>query len=290
MTLSEFHPEKFLRNALSVTEDTNWSLFLCPGLSKCIKINNTLLAIYKQEKTKTHDVEWSFWCHSLSKCNTLCYWPAWTEQQQIGTRAGPRKAFCVFQEQASDSAGLQTTWMEILRYWHMADICPTPLWKVAQWGRSMCAPHPPRQQLYSPCASGFHGSITVKASEHWHTSEPQSPPSSSKGTWKSSMKGSAPSLPRASDFRRPRPGYRQDPTVEQAWAAFRLVLLLPPSCLYLQIQSPIVPLREYWRGLPFPSPGDLPDPGIKPGSPALLADPLPSETPGKPRPLLIIYN
>ena len=27
--------------------------------------------------------------------------------------------------------------------------------------------------------------------------------------------------------------------------------------------------REYWSGLPFPSPGDLPDPGIKPGSPAL---------------------
>jgi len=106
----------FLRNALSMTEDTNWSLFLCPGLSKCIKINNTLLAIYKQEKTKSHDVKWSFWCHSLSKCNTLWYWPAWTEQQQIGTRAGPRKAFCVFQEQASDCVGLQTTWMEILHY------------------------------------------------------------------------------------------------------------------------------------------------------------------------------
>ena len=27
--------------------------------------------------------------------------------------------------------------------------------------------------------------------------------------------------------------------------------------------------QEYWRGLPFPSPGDLPDPGIEPGSPAL---------------------
>ena len=27
--------------------------------------------------------------------------------------------------------------------------------------------------------------------------------------------------------------------------------------------------QEYWSGLPFPSPGDLPDPGIKPGSPAL---------------------
>ena len=35
--------------------------------------------------------------------------------------------------------------------------------------------------------------------------------------------------------------------------------------------------REYWSGLPFPSPGDLPDPGIEPGSPALQADSLPPE-------------
>ena len=35
--------------------------------------------------------------------------------------------------------------------------------------------------------------------------------------------------------------------------------------------------QEYWSGLPFPSPGDLPNPGIKPGSPALQADALPSE-------------
>ena len=35
--------------------------------------------------------------------------------------------------------------------------------------------------------------------------------------------------------------------------------------------------QEYWSGLPFPSPGDLPDPGIEPGSPALQADSLPSE-------------
>ena len=39
--------------------------------------------------------------------------------------------------------------------------------------------------------------------------------------------------------------------------------------------------KEYWNGLPFPSPGDLLDPGIKPGSPALQADCLPSEPPGK---------
>ena len=40
--------------------------------------------------------------------------------------------------------------------------------------------------------------------------------------------------------------------------------------------------QEYWSGLPFPSPGDLPEAGIEPGSPALQADSLPSETPGKP--------
>ena len=52
--------------------------------------------------------------------------------------------------------------------------------------------------------------------------------------------------------------------------------------------SPQAPLsmgfyrQEYWSGLPFPSPGDLPDPGLKPGPPALQADSLPSEPLGKP--------
>ena len=41
------------------------------------------------------------------------------------------------------------------------------------------------------------------------------------------------------------------------------------------------PRQEYWSGLPFPPTGDLPDPGIEPGSPALRADSLPSEPPGK---------
>ena len=40
--------------------------------------------------------------------------------------------------------------------------------------------------------------------------------------------------------------------------------------------------QDYWSGLPFPSPGDLPDPGIEPRSPALQADALTSEPPGKP--------
>ena len=40
---------------------------------------------------------------------------------------------------------------------------------------------------------------------------------------------------------------------------------------------------EYWSGLPFPPPGDLPNPGIEPRSPALQANSLPAESPGKPK-------
>ena len=40
--------------------------------------------------------------------------------------------------------------------------------------------------------------------------------------------------------------------------------------------------QEYWSGLPFPAPGDLPNPGIASRSPALWADSLPSEPPGEP--------
>ena len=42
------------------------------------------------------------------------------------------------------------------------------------------------------------------------------------------------------------------------------------------------PRQEYWSELPFPSPGDLPDPGVKPVSPALPVDSLLSESQGKP--------
>ena len=40
--------------------------------------------------------------------------------------------------------------------------------------------------------------------------------------------------------------------------------------------------QKYWSGLPFPSLGDLPDPGIEPRSPTLQAEALPSEPPGNP--------
>ena len=48
--------------------------------------------------------------------------------------------------------------------------------------------------------------------------------------------------------------------------------------------------QEYWSGVPFPSPGDLHDPGIEPGSPALQGDALPSEPPGKPARNLLPRN
>ena len=44
--------------------------------------------------------------------------------------------------------------------------------------------------------------------------------------------------------------------------------------------------QGYWNGLPFPPSGDLPNPGIEPGSPELQVDSLPSEPPGKPPPSL----
>ena len=56
----------------------------------------------------------------------------------------------------------------------------------------------------------------------------------------------------------------------------------------LQLQGPARLLsmefsrQEYWSGLPFPSPGDLPNPGIKPRSPALQAESLLSELQGSP--------
>ena len=48
--------------------------------------------------------------------------------------------------------------------------------------------------------------------------------------------------------------------------------------------------QEYWSGLPFPSPGDLPDPGMEPRSPTLQADALTSAPPGKPLNIRILTS
>ena len=52
--------------------------------------------------------------------------------------------------------------------------------------------------------------------------------------------------------------------------------------LQLYIQSMEFSRPEHWSGQPFPSPADLPNPGIEPRSPTLQADSLPAEPPGKP--------
>ena len=63
----------------------------------------------------------------------------------------------------------------------------------------------------------------------------------------------------------------------------RVQLFLTPWTPAYQAPPPMEFSRqEYWSGLPFPSPGDLPDPGIKPRSPALQVDSLPAEPSGKP--------
>ena len=64
-------------------------------------------------------------------------------------------------------------------------------------------------------------------------------------------------------------------------------MLVAQSCPTLSdlmnCSPPGLSRQEDWSGLPFPSPGDLPDPGIKPGSPALQADALLSEPQGSPQ-------
>ena len=59
------------------------------------------------------------------------------------------------------------------------------------------------------------------------------------------------------------------------------LLVTPWTAAYQAPPSMGFSRQECWSGWPLPSPGDLPDPGIKPRSPALQADILPSEPPGK---------
>ena len=62
----------------------------------------------------------------------------------------------------------------------------------------------------------------------------------------------------------------------------RVWLFATPWTVVCQVPSSMgFSRQEYWSGLPFPSPGDLPNPGIEPGSHTLWADTLLSEPPGK---------
>ena len=77
----------------------------------------------------------------------------------------------------------------------------------------------------------------------------------------------------------------------KSYFCYHLVVKLCPTLCNLMDYIPHKVLvsigfsrQEHWSGVPFTSSGDLPDPGIKPGSPALQADALPSEPPGKLKP------
>ena len=59
------------------------------------------------------------------------------------------------------------------------------------------------------------------------------------------------------------------------------LFLTPSTVIYQPPLSVGFSRQEYWSGLPFPSAGDLSDPGIEPKSPTLQSDTLPSEPPGK---------
>ena len=55
------------------------------------------------------------------------------------------------------------------------------------------------------------------------------------------------------------------------------LFVTPSTAAYQASLSMGFSKQEYWSGVPFPTPGDLPDPGIEPRSPVLQADALPSE-------------
>ena len=67
-----------------------------------------------------------------------------------------------------------------------------------------------------------------------------------------------------------------------------LLFATPWTVVYQAPQSMEFSRQEYWSGLPFPSPGHLPDSGIEPRSPSLQVDALPSKPPGKPLSKVIV--
>ena len=68
------------------------------------------------------------------------------------------------------------------------------------------------------------------------------------------------------------------------WILSEVTQSCPTLCNPMDQASPSMEFsrQEYWSGLPYPFPEDLPNPGMEPGSPTLRAGTLPSEPPGKP--------
>ena len=83
------------------------------------------------------------------------------------------------------------------------------------------------------------------------------------------------------------PTFMKRENVSSSKAGFCCCLVVEPCLTLCDLDRLLCPWgfsrQEYWSGLPRPPPGDLPNPGIEPRSPALQADSLPSEPPGKPK-------
>ena len=77
---------------------------------------------------------------------------------------------------------------------------------------------------------------------------------------------------------------------EVKWLSHVRLFVTPWTVAYQASPSMGFFRQEYWNGLPFPSLGDLPDPGIEPGSPVFQADALTSEPPGKPYDWLVCWS
>ena len=94
------------------------------------------------------------------------------------------------------------------------------------------------------------------------------------GLWKPQM---------AAELAKAPPGWKWKWKVKVKSFSCAWLLTTPSTGTYQAPQSMGFSRQEYWSGLPFPTPRDLPNPGIKPESPALQTDTLPSEPIGKPK-------
>ena len=120
------------------------------------------------------------------------------------------------------------------------------------------------------------------------------PGSRSTAAWASDAAGTCtPALPEGWQGRRPRSAR------EPVWLGCLVADTSAQSCptpvtpWTVAQQAPLsigLSRQEYWSRLLFPSPGDLPEPGIKPGSPALQADSLPTEVSAKPKSSVLCVN
>ena len=81
--------------------------------------------------------------------------------------------------------------------------------------------------------------------------------------------------------------YLREETMSRVCAVCQVALVTSDSVTPWTVALQALPSmgcsrQEYWSGLAFPSPGDLPGPGMEPGSPTLQADSLPAAAQGKP--------